>query len=592
LPTTLPWARGLILTVAFVAYANSLGNGFAYDDEWFIVANPVVTDARFDEAFTRPAWPGAEEGGNYRPITLSSFALEWSAWGDRPFAFHVVSVLAHGAVSLLVLGLLARFVTVPAAFIGGVFFAIHPVHTEAVANVMGRAELYAALAYLGACILYLAVRPQSAGGRAVRLLALVALFLCALGAKEIAVTLPGMLMLLELHRRDERPATTRLADQAPTYVALAGVLAIYVLVRWNVLGELTGESAAAGLVSLSPGQRVLTALTVWPHYARLMVFPLDLASDYGPNVLRPVLAFSPRVLSGAFVLAGAVAGAVALARTAPVPALGLAWFVIAVSPVSNLLVRADVLLAERTLYLPSVGAAFVVAGVAASVLRAERGTMRRVAAPITVALAVLLLARTVDRNPSWESTYTALTTLAIEHPESWGAERTQAIAFTRVGDLPAAAERYDAALEIAPDHYGLLIDAAVVHARMDRPERVEDLLARAIALTPRHPLAYRRLAENRLLRGDGRAAHAIALEGLKQVRASAPLWGLVSESYVAKGDLEAAVRARRVALTHDRASVADWSRLADLLEALDRGGEAAEARRRAAALSDATDTER
>jgi hypothetical protein len=78
-----------------------------------------------------------------------------------------------------------------------------------------------------------------------------------------------------------------------------------------------------------------------------------------------------------------------------------------------------------------------------------------------------------------------------------------------------------------------------------------DLLARAIALTPGHALAYRRLAETRLLRGDGRAAREIALEGLKRVRVSAPLWGLVSESCVAKGDLEAAVRAHRAAAFGD-----------------------------------------
>jgi tetratricopeptide (TPR) repeat protein len=318
-----------------------------------------------------------------------------------------------------------------------------------------------------------------------------------------------------------------------------------------------------------------------------MVFPLDLVSDYGPNVLRLVLALSPRVLFGAFVLSGAVAGAVALPRAASVPALGLAWFVIAVSPVSNLLVRADILLAERTLYLPSVGAAFVVAGIAASVLHAEPGTVRRVAAPLAVALAVLLLARTVDRNPSWDSTDSTLTTLAIEHPESWGAERTHATAFARVGNLPAAAERYDAALEIAPDHYGLLVEAAMLHGRMGQSERVEDLLLRAITLRPSHPLAYWRLAENRLVRGDGRAAHAIALEGLNRVGADAPLWGLVSESYVLKGDLEAAVRARRAALAQDSASAAGWSRLADLLVALDRAGEAGVARRRAAVLGDA-----
>jgi hypothetical protein len=135
---------------AVAAYANSLGNGFAFDDNWFIVLNDVVTEARYSDAFTEPAWPGAREGtGNYRPVQLSSFALEWSLWGGSTVGFHVVSVAAHVGVSLLVLAVLSHFVALEAALVGALFFAVHPVHVEAVANVMGRSELYAALGYLG-----------------------------------------------------------------------------------------------------------------------------------------------------------------------------------------------------------------------------------------------------------------------------------------------------------------------------------------------------------------------------------------------------------------------------------------------------------
>jgi len=149
-PTTLPRARVLLLFVAASVYANSLGNGFTFDDNWLIVENPVVMEGRVADAFTAPYWRGARGGTeNYRPIMLSSFGLEWAAFDGSAFEFHVVSVLVHVLVCLLVLALLTRFVSIPAAFLGVLLFAEH---VEAVANVVGRAELYAALAYLGACL--------------------------------------------------------------------------------------------------------------------------------------------------------------------------------------------------------------------------------------------------------------------------------------------------------------------------------------------------------------------------------------------------------------------------------------------------------
>lgn len=578
-------ARAVVLVAALVTYANSLGNGFALDDNWFIAENPVVHEARFGEAFTQAAWPGAVEGvGNYRPLALSSFAVEWALWGDATLGFHAMSVLSHALVALLVLALLTGFVSLPAALVGALFFAVHPVHSEAVANVMGRSELYAALAYLGACLVYLDVRHVGPWARGARLLLLMALFLVALGAKEIAVTLPGVLVVLEVYRQGARPLRARLVGEALTYFALIAVLACYVLVRWNVLGDLTGESAAAGLLSLSPYARILTALTVWTHYLRLIVFPFDLVADYGPNVLRTTASVTPGVVLGAMLLIGAVATACALRRRSPTAALGFAWFVVAISPVSNLIVRSDILLAERTLYLPSVGAAFVAAAVAAHVMAIESSSVRRILTTVAFAVGALFMARTVDRNPSWLDTFSVLSTLAIEHPESWVSARTHAISLSGIGDHEGASRAYEAAIEIAPDHYQLLVEAAVFYAEIGRDDHAEELLLQAITLMPQHPEAYRRLGEQRLVRGRGREAHAVALEGLLRSRDDAGLWAVLSESYVAKGDLEAAARARRTALGRDSLSVTGWSRLAELYEAMDRLADAAAARTRAAEL--------
>lgn len=576
-------ARALVLAVALAAYANSVGNGFALDDNWFIVGNPVVTDARYDEAFTRSAWPGALEGtGNYRPVTLSSFATEWALWGPSPLGYHVVNVVVHALVCLLVLGLLGAFVRPVPALVGALFFAIHPVHVEAVANVMGRAELYAAAGYLGACLLYLRDTGAGASARGGRLVSLVVLFLLAAGSKEIAVTLPAMLMALEIYRPSSEPAGRRLAREAPTYVALFATLGCYVIARWNAVGAVGGHGVAAGLVTIDTPHRILTALTVWPQYVRLLFFPLDLSADYSAAVLLPATSVDLAVVLGFALLTGAVVGAVALRTRESALALGLAWFVIAISPISNLLLPVDVLLAERNLYLPSVGAAFAVSAVAAHVARAEPRA-HRAASVAALLVGSLLLVRTVLRNPTWVDTFTVLRTLAADHPESWMSQRALAMGYERVGDDDAARRAYEAGIEIAPDNYQILVEAGTFYDRIGEPGRAEEVFRRAIAVRPLRPEAYARLSEGRIRRGDGRGGHAAALEGIRTARADRNLWALVSESYVMKADLEAAVRARRASIGVEE-TANGWNRLGELYDALGRPRDASAARARAAAI--------
>lgn len=562
------------------AFANSLGNGFALDDNWFIIENDVVTEGRFGQALTQASWPGALEGtGNYRPLALSSFALEWAVWGDDPFGYHGVSVAVNAVVAVLAfLVLRTLFAPIPAA-IGAGFFAIHPVHVEAVANVMGRSELYAALGYFAALLVYLRWRPTTTAARGARLLSILALFAVALAGKEIAVTLPAMLIAFELYRPSDMARWQRIRRETPTYAATFGLLGCYVLVRWGILGDLTGESAAAGLRSLDSGERILTALTVWPHYLRLLFAPLDLSADYSPAVLIPSTTVNGAVLGGAAILCGVGAGAIAGLRRNPTLGLAAAWFLIAISPVSNLIVRSDILLAERTLFLPSFGAAIAIAWVASRALTdgaAPRSSTRLVLGGIAIA-GVLLMSRTVTRNPTWMDTFTVLSTLNDEHPESWMSWRVRATGLSRVGETQAAQDAWETALTIAPDHYQLLVDAAEFYDGIGRHDRSEALLDQAINLLPAHPAAYRRVAEYRIRRGDGRGAHAAAAAGIRHARNDRLVWGLLSETYVMKADLEAAVRARTASIAVQE-TPAGWTRLAELLDALGRSDDATRAR--------------
>jgi tetratricopeptide (TPR) repeat protein len=575
---------GLIVFLAIAAYANTLGNGFAYDDNEIVLRNRIVTEGDVLEAVSSPYWPAFAPGtGLYRPVTVASYALEWPAFRGHPMGFHVTNVLAHGLVTLLVFGLLVTVLPRGPSLLGAGLFAIHPVHTEAVANVVGRAELYAAAFFLAACLVYVRGRDWEGWKRLGRVPALGALYFLALGSKEISVTLPAAILLLEILRRHPRPLRARLFDELPGFLALAAALSAYLLVRYAILGSILGEAPAPVFRDLDAHQRVLTALSLWPEYLRLMAFPVDLVADYAPGVLFPSTSLTPEVLAGSGILLGLLLLASILWTRAGAASLGIAWFLVTVLPVSQLFFPTGTLLAERTLYLPSVGLALIAGELAARVWRRTPAWKWSLVA-VSFVMAAALLVRTVTRNPSWLSTYAMLEVLAREHPESYLAHRTRGTGLIRVGEVEEGLRAYETALALAPRNYGLLAEVAAFHGTREQWGSGEQLLRRAVAAAPRRHAAYRHLASQLILQGRAREGHAVALEGLRRGGSDRELWALVSESYIAKGDLQAAARARQAALGQDPKSAEDWIRLAEILAAQGDSGGAAKARVRAEEL--------
>ncbi|HEX7880638.1 MAG TPA: hypothetical protein VF720_14580, partial [Candidatus Eisenbacteria bacterium] len=230
----------LVGVLAFVANVTSLGNGFVYDDGVIIEENPRVLDAtKMGDILTTPYWGSRAGGGLYRPVATFTYALNHRAGGLNPFGYHLVNVLLHACVSVLVALVAASFLPIWFAALAGALFAVHPIHVEAVANVVGRAELLAAFGFIGAWLA--ARRARQAGGArsdgggrstsgsiAWRLIAAF-LYGVALFSKEVAVGLPVALLVADwLERR--RPDWLLSAF-------LFGMLGLYLFARWKVLGS-------------------------------------------------------------------------------------------------------------------------------------------------------------------------------------------------------------------------------------------------------------------------------------------------------------------------------------------------------------------
>ena len=421
----------LAAVLGVLAYANSIANDFAYDDHLIIAGNE---DIRRPETLAatvgKPYWPNGygRELGLWRPVTTLVYGLQWALWDGDAAGFHVVNVLLHGLASGLVVVLLGYLMPTPAAFAAGLLFAVHPVHTEAVANVVGMAELLAANLYLAACIVAVRV-PRSM--RPGSLLGMLCFFLLATLAKEHAITLPGAVLLLDCARRDVR--LTRigryLMERGPLHATLAAGAGLVLAGRAVVLDGFAPPLPPLGAEVLESGgvPRAWTVLGTWPVVLRLLFLPLDLSADYAPGVITLAYGWTPESVLG--VSMGMVAMAVAWAtwrtgvmeprRLVPRSAgFGVLWFVITFVPVSNLAFLSGVLLAERTLYLPSVG--FCAA--AGWMLVGLRKQHPRTGTAVLAAVLLTFFCRTVDRNPVWRDNGTVFSTLIREHPESGRAQ--------------------------------------------------------------------------------------------------------------------------------------------------------------------------
>ena len=509
------WAA-LVVALAAVAVAlPALSNGLAYDDVAIVGTDARVRSLGYlREIFTHGYWADSDQA-LYRPITTLSFALDWSLAPGRTAWFHLTNLLLHAGASVLVFRLLLRFFPVAAALVGGLVFAVHPVHVEAWANVVGRAELLATCFALAALLLWRPGETEPRPRRA-RVLGVGMLALLAVASKEGAIVLPALLLLVDFAAGELKPGLRAYARAtAPGYAAVLIALGIFLAARIAVLGGVTPSAVDPVFEVARDGwPRLLTALQAWPHYLRLLLFPRTLLADYAPRVTLPVTGVTPTVLLGAILLAAAVGGGALTAFTGRRrAALALFWFPLAILPVSNLLFPIGVLVAERTLYLPSVALAIAGAGFFAA-LPAARPALRRAATASIAVVLALFAGRSIVRAPEWDSTDRIIAALVRDRPDSYRGEWHQARLARMRGDTARALAGYERAMQLWPWRSRLVMEAAGYAVEAGRTPWARTLADHAARSWPDRLDAHRLLAATALDMGDTASARGALLQGL------------------------------------------------------------------------------
>ena len=497
----------LIILVSFGAYFGTLRHEFALDDLIQITNNQEIRVSKQEDLrnlFERPLFPG----NLYRPVVMLSYAVTYQFAELDPYPYHLANIVLHTLVCLVLFSILARMFTSTFAGVASILFAVHPIHVEAVANVSGRAELLSAFFGLMAMGLVLASDrdPWEEGSIIADIICYFGLFiftLLALFSKESAVS---FLVLIPVVLITRRGLAEGLARSILPALIMAGALGIYIFFRSRALGgvalsPLEIDFLDNPLINLSHSERMLNAAVLLGRYIALILFPVQLASDYSFAKITAVTNWEdPAVLIdlsflGLLVLC-VLYGVLARRKYA----LWGLWFLLAFIATSNFIFPIGTIFAERLAYLPSIGILAFITWILFSV------NFDLVAGVLLSFLSVLYVAQTLSYAEYWRDNQTLFQREISVSAASAKAQSNNAAVLRNMGKLDDAEAGYKRALKIYPEYADALFGLGTVYVMRENLSKAKEWFAAALSKDSSHPPSLILLGQIAL--NEGRNAEA------------------------------------------------------------------------------------
>ncbi|MEO5588432.1 MAG: tetratricopeptide repeat protein [Gemmatimonadaceae bacterium] len=524
----------LIAALAIAASISGITNGFAFDDVHLIVENDrlhSIADAW--RLFGQTYWPPVEGASLYRPLTMLAFSAEWFVGSGAPLPFHMANIALYVLVCLVLARLLRLFVDAPVAILAAALFAVHPVHTEAVANIVGQSELLVALFLILAVDRYLRARLDG-NLKMSDVVTIGVLYLAACLSKEHGIILPGLLLGAEILVPSTGARISRSMKRiAPLFICLIIIAIAFVVVRTLVTHGFRAGGRNELFGSEPYSARIFTMLTIVMEWLRLLFWPAQMSADYSFPRTHVETEFTLRALPGAVVIAGCAALAWRTRVINPVVTFAILWIAVTLAIPSNLVIMTGFVLAERTLFLAS-AAVTLMAGLAIvqvwKLVGEDGGIGRPALIAAFSALLVLGVVRSASRNPVWHDNLRLFAETVENAPSSARAHWMLAEELAGAGQDSAGADEIELAVALGrKDDFILLGFAADQLQASGMCPRAVPLYGRAVGLSPQNE-QLRTNASLCLVRvGKVAEARAVAVAGLARNHQSVRLKRLVAQ---------------------------------------------------------------
>jgi protein O-mannosyl-transferase len=418
-----------IVLLAFAIYGNSLFNDYALDDLLAIKANTFtqkgisgIPDIFAYDSFT--GFFGIQKklvaGGRYRPLSIATFAMEYGLFGGfHPGISHFINILLYALTGLVLFRVLSRLIKpspgkrpwyLEIPFLATLLFIAHPIHTEVVANIKGRDEIFALLFSL---LALQSVLNYHSLKKPLHLAYASAWIFLGLLSKENTITFLAIIPLT-VHFFTATPLRKNLFSVLP----LASAALLFLFIRFLVLGyvnsnEIPRELLNNPFLDATTAQKYGTILMTLGMYVKLLIFPHPLTHDYYPYQV-PLAGFDDwRVILSFVVNAGLLVMAVVLFRRKHLVSYGILFYFITLFIVSNIVFPVGTFMNERFVYMPSVGFVLIVAWLLNRKLMPSvknPATGNKLIMGVMVIFLLLYSVKTIARNTTWYDDFTLFST--------------------------------------------------------------------------------------------------------------------------------------------------------------------------------------
>jgi len=477
---TLAASLSAVVLITAIAFYPSLNNGFPnWDDGAYLTENAAVRELSWQSIKTMFT---SFYVACYLPLTILSYALEYHFFSLDPFAYHAFSLILHLGNCLLVFWFIFMLrANVTAAFITALLFGIHPLHVESVAWVSERKDVLCTLFFLAALISYQYYH-RKAKSPALYSLAL-ALFMCALLSKAMAITLPCVLLLCDYF--NQRAWNRKLLWEKVPFFLLAAIFAAVALYAQHSLGGVRNQPSVSLLETMA-----IAGYGLVFYLAKILV-PLNLSCLYPyPNMAQglPVSFYAAAML--ALVLLAAVAYAVRYARTI---SFGALFFLITIAPVLQLVPIGQAMAADRYTYIPAIGLLYLAAEGFARLWGSggEAAQKRnRLLLPAAIFTCAMLCVLTWQRCLVWKDGVTLWNDVIRNYPLDPVAYHNRALAFKDAGDYERAIADFTTALSINPQFIDAYNNRGLAYKNKKEFKKALADFDTALSLSPRYAKAW------------------------------------------------------------------------------------------------------
>ena len=433
----------LIVLLGTAVYANTFGNSFLWDDLGLIVQNEYIRDWRYlPRIFTTNLFQNIGESTSfYRPLQSLSYLIDYSLYELNPAGYHLTNLLFH-LLNAILIYLLLNLIQKKRklSLLASLLFVVHPIHTQAVTYIAGRADPMAAFfLFLG---LYLYIKRSGLWGAGYYWGSLIS-FILALLTKEIALIFPFALVLHNRCFQSSREGFPK-PRVLPFFIVAAG----YVLLRLTILNFSGGHFFFNGAIVIS---MILTFSKVSVSYLRLLLVPLNLHSERLVSLSSSL--WEREVLISLAIIIVIWIVALGTYRRSKLVFFSLAWFFLNLLPVSNIVII-NAWMAEHWLYIPSLGFFIVLAMGMVKLFELRIPSSLKIWR-IPVVLFIILIfsfysSLTIRRNFDWKDELTFYRKTIISSPYSPRMHNNLGNACIDQGLYEEAVEAFKRAIEVIP----------------------------------------------------------------------------------------------------------------------------------------------